>query len=165
MTLNDVSIFLSLLRENPGETLAGAALIVVLTLGAWYLRPYLTEKAKRAASSRSDKAPEPLSLDSQMNRASSQALSRTTESAGAVRRVTKTRKDRGGDIIKLDGPWGTVSKAQAIRDIESGTNSYYVQQPNCGRSDVHVVKGATGKYLRSDPDSSSDNNLDNLPDC
>ena len=83
----------------------------------------------------------------------------------ADRKVTKTGKDTDGDITKLCGSWGSASKATAISDIDHGTNSYYVQQPGCGRSDIHVVNGPTGKYLRSDPDKTSNNNLDNLPDC
>ncbi len=83
----------------------------------------------------------------------------------ADRKVTRTGKDSEGDITKLCGSWGQESKAIAIRQIDNRTTSYYVQQPGCGRSEIHVVNGPTGKYLRSDPDTTSDNNLDNLPDC
>ena len=83
----------------------------------------------------------------------------------ADRQVTATGKDPDGDITKLCGGWGSASKAQAIGDIESRTHTYYVQQPGTTRVDVHVVDGPSGKYLRSDPDSSSKNNLDNLPNC
>ena len=85
----------------------------------------------------------------------------------ADRKVTHSGKDSDGDITKLCNPasWGTVSKASAIQQIESGTHTYHVNQPGISRVDIHVVNGATGKYLRSDPDPSSQNNLDNLPDC
>ena len=85
----------------------------------------------------------------------------------ADRRVTKTGKDDDGDITKLCNPgqdWSPRSKVGAISDIENGTHSYYVQN-RVNRSDIHVVDGPSGKYLRSDPDSTSTNNLDNLPDC
>ncbi len=85
----------------------------------------------------------------------------------ADRRVTASGKDRDGDITKLcnHSSWGSVLKASAIQHIETGMYRYYVQQPGTARVDVHVVNGPTGKYLRSDPDPNSINNLDNLPDC
>lgn len=85
----------------------------------------------------------------------------------ADRRVTKTRKDKDGDITALCNPeewWSPRKKADAISDIEGGTHSYYVLQDG-KRTDIHVVKGANGKYLRTDPDTTSHNNLDDLPDC
>ncbi len=85
----------------------------------------------------------------------------------ADRRVTHTRKDRHGDITKLCNPGEPGSpraKLDAIRDIESGTHSYYVLSSG-GRSDIQVVNGPTGKYLHSDPDGEAGNNLDELPDC
>ena len=85
----------------------------------------------------------------------------------ADRRVTQTGKDGDGDITKLCNPgkdWSPRSKAGAISDIENGTHSYYVQN-RVNRSDIHVVDGPSGKYLRSDPESTSTNNLDNLPAC
>lgn len=33
------------------------------------------------------------------------------------------------------------------------------------RSEIHVVDDRDGKYLRTNANSSSKNNLDNLPDC
>ena len=82
----------------------------------------------------------------------------------ADRRVKKTGKDVEGDITALCGDWGRRSKAEAISDIENNTHTYFVQSGN-RRSYVHVVMGPTGKYLCSDPDATSANNLDNLPDC
>lgn len=83
----------------------------------------------------------------------------------ADRRVTKTGKDADGDITSLCGGWGTTAKATAISEIERGTNTYFVQDALARRADVHVVNGATGKYLRTDPNSACSDNLDNLPDC
>lgn len=85
----------------------------------------------------------------------------------ADRRVTKTGKDKDGDITKLCNPnaaWSPRWKRGAISDIENGTHTYYVQDSK-GRSDIQVVNGPTGKYLRTDPDGRAENNLDSLPDC
>ena len=94
----------------------------------------------------------------------------------ADRKVTHTGKDEDGNITKLCNSgqdWKSRSKAGAISDIENGTHTYFVKnginryfvKTGINRSDIHVVKGSSGKYLRSDPDSSSSNNLDNMPDC
>lgn len=84
------------------------------------------------------------------------------------RRVTNTRKDREGDITHLCNPsqfWSPKPKYSAISDIESKIHTYYVQDARGRRADLHVVNGANGKYLRTDPNSSCSDNLDNLPDC
>jgi len=84
----------------------------------------------------------------------------------AVRRVTRSGKDDDGDIIRLCGPaWGSASKQQAISDIDYKVHSYYVEDARGRRADVHVVNGPTGKYLRTDPNSTCSDNLDSLPDC
>ena len=86
----------------------------------------------------------------------------------ATRYVTKTGKDRDGDITKLckDGEsWSPRSKADAISDIDNGTHQYKVQWTSTETTDIHVVNGTKGKYLRTDRDKTSKNNLDDLPDC
>ena len=83
----------------------------------------------------------------------------------ADRRVTSTGKDRDGDITRLCGSWGSATKHEAIRHIESRLHSYYVQDQLGRRANVIVVKGPTGKHLRTDPNSNCSDNLDNLPDC
>ena len=83
------------------------------------------------------------------------------------RAVRNTGKDRDGDITRLCNPgqsWSPRSKADAIRDIESGIHTYYVPWQS-GRTEIRVVNGANGKYLRTDRDNTSSNNLDDLPDC
>lgn len=84
----------------------------------------------------------------------------------ADRAVRKTGKDKDGDITSLcDGAsWSPRSKANAISDIESGTHTYYVPWTT-GRTEILVVQGSTGKYLRTDSDNTRRNNLDDLPDC
>lgn len=85
------------------------------------------------------------------------------------RRVIASGKDSDGDITKLCHAgeiWSPRSKADAIDDIESKRHTYYVKDSLNRRADVHVAGTTlTGKYLRTDPDSSCSNNLDNLPDC
>jgi hypothetical protein len=85
----------------------------------------------------------------------------------ADRRVRQTQKDPQGDITALCNLgefWSPRQKAGAITDIETGLHTYYVKEAG-RRTDVHVVQGPTGKYLRTDADPASANNLDNLPDC
>lgn len=87
----------------------------------------------------------------------------------ADRDVTRSRKDRDGDITALCNPgasWLPRAKAGAIGDIESGLHRYFVPWSNGTRTPVRVVNGPTGKYLRTDKDDTTKNNLDDdLPDC
>ena len=81
------------------------------------------------------------------------------------RRVTRTGKDQDGDITALCGTWGRVTKQVAIREIENGLCRYFVQDRIGRQANVYVVNGRYGKYLRTDPNSSCSDNLDNLPSC
>lgn len=84
------------------------------------------------------------------------------------RKVTKSGKDNDGDITALCNPdvwWSPRQKADAISDIESGSYRYFVKVSN-NEVDIHVVDDPNkGKYLRTDPDKTTSNNLDDLPDC
>lgn len=85
----------------------------------------------------------------------------------ASREVRQTGKDRDGDITKLcdpGEPWSPRLKADAIRDIENGIHSYNVPWKS-GKTEIRVVNGPNGKYLRTDRDDTNKNNLDDLPDC
>lgn len=86
----------------------------------------------------------------------------------ADRAVRKTGKNGEGDITSLcnDGDtWSPRSKADAIRDIEQGLHTYHVPWVS-GRTEIRVVNDPTkGKYLRTDRDDTTRNNLDDLPDC
>lgn len=86
----------------------------------------------------------------------------------ADRAVYKTGKDKDGDITKLCNggeSWSPRRKAEAIADIEGGLHRYYVPWPDGKSTWISVVQGPTGKYLRTDKDSTTRNNLDDLPDC
>ena len=81
----------------------------------------------------------------------------------STRNVTGTGKDSDGDITGLCGPFGSVTKATAISDINSDTYVYKVH----GRTKVIVVQASAdmSAYLRTEPNPSETDNLDNLPDC
>lgn len=86
----------------------------------------------------------------------------------ADRQVTHSRKDSDGDILALCKPgeyWSPRQKRDAIDDIENRRHSYFVNMSGVGRVDIHVVRGPNGKYLRTDPDRTTRNNLRDLPDC
>lgn len=86
----------------------------------------------------------------------------------AKRYVNKSGKDKDGDITKLcngSADWSPRQKADAIRDIENGTHSYWVSWTDGQETEVKVVNGSSGKYLRTLRDGSTRNNLDDLPDC
>jgi Protein of unknown function (DUF3892) len=85
----------------------------------------------------------------------------------ADRRVTATGKNTDGDITKLCGKgevWSPRTKTDAISDIERGVHTYHVLWPG-KRTEIRLVNGATGKYLRTDHDNTTRNNLLDLPDC
>ncbi len=84
------------------------------------------------------------------------------------RAVYKTGKDRDGDITSLCNSsqhWSPRKKSDAIHDIESEQYTYYVPMKNGTKTPIRVVNGPTGKYLRTDWDSTERNNLGDLPDC
>jgi Protein of unknown function (DUF3892) len=86
----------------------------------------------------------------------------------AKRYVRATGKDDQGDITRLCNAgeyWSPLPKADAISDIESGTHTYWVNWANYPETQIRVVQGSSGKYLRTDRDTTSRNNLDDLPNC
>ena len=86
----------------------------------------------------------------------------------ADRQVTRIWKDSDGDITALCNSgqsWSPRMKNDAINDIEHRFDTYYVHEPGTSRVDIHVVTATGRKILRTDADSSSSNNLDNLLDC
>jgi len=85
----------------------------------------------------------------------------------ADREVTRTRKDTKDVIAALCNPaewWSPRTKEDVIRDIDSKDHTYHVKWPE-KRTEIRVVDGPTGKYLRTDRDITTRNNLLDLPDC
>ncbi len=85
----------------------------------------------------------------------------------ADRRVTHTGKDSDNEITDLCNPgesWSPRTKSRAIADIGNGTHTYHVIWSD-KKTEIKVVKGKTGKYLRTDKDATTRNNLLDLPDC
>lgn len=83
----------------------------------------------------------------------------------ADRAVTKARKNLQGNIVALGCPdewWSPRSSGDIIVDIESGAHTYYVPWTT-GRTEINVVPGVYSKYLRTDSDNTTKNNLDDLP--
>ena len=86
----------------------------------------------------------------------------------ATRYVTRSGKDKDGDITKLCNQgevWSPRLKADAIRDIENKVHDYYVSWTDGQKTPIRVVNGTSGKYLRTQRDGSTKNNLDDLDDC
>ena len=85
------------------------------------------------------------------------------------RYVHATGKDQDGDITALCNSgqsWSPRSKWNAIADIEGGLHEYWVPWAKLPETKIHVVTRSNGtKYLRTDRDSTTRNNLDDLPDC
>ncbi len=82
------------------------------------------------------------------------------------RKVTQTIKDKNGDITALCNPdatwWSPRNKNYAISDIESKSYRYYILE-NDHEVDIHVIKDPKrGKYLRTDPELSTKNILDDI---
>jgi len=75
----------------------------------------------------------------------------------ADRAVRRTGKTTDGDITFLcdtGHAWSPRSKSDAISDIESGLHTYHVPWTS-GRTEIRVVVGTSGKYLRTDRDSTT----------
>jgi len=86
----------------------------------------------------------------------------------ADRKVTRSGKDRDGDITALCNPgasWSPRKKWDAIHDIDARIHRYFVPWSDGKETTIRVVDGPTGKYLRTDRDNTPKNNLDELPDC
>ncbi len=81
---------------------------------------------------------------------------------------TTDRQGPRGDITSLadrGSSWSPVSKAQAIYDIENRLHTYHVPWKTAGRTEIRVVPDPKGKYLRTDSDNTTRNNLRDLPDA
>jgi hypothetical protein len=67
-------------------------------------------------------------------------------------------------ITHVGGAGWRVTQQAAISDIESGRESYYVNQ-NGERVEVIVATRNGVKYLKTKADSAETNNLLSLPEC
>lgn len=74
------------------------------------------------------------------------------------KKVTHVRKDSDGDIIRAKGSTWEEATSTVVNNINAGSD-YYVQEVS-PKADVHVYQE---KHIRTNADSSSKNNLDNLP--
>ena len=82
----------------------------------------------------------------------------------SARIVEAIRKDDQGDIAYLFNfveSWGPRHKNDVILDIENKIHSYSVFIDG-STVDIRVMDGTTGKYLRTDPDKTEENYLDEL---
>jgi hypothetical protein len=94
---------------------------------------------------------------------SQRAWTERSEKVVADAQIRNVRKDRSGDITHV-GVWGQWdwSVAQVVASIESRTNTFYVNCPQ--RADVYVAQTSAGrKFLKTTADTTTKNNLDNLP--
>ncbi len=85
-----------------------------------------------------------------------------------TRCVTHTRKESGRRILAVGNPderWSPRRTADAIRDIEAGRYTYHVLSLGRPRTEIRVIKASYGKYLRTDRDGTTQNNLRDLPNC
>ena len=81
------------------------------------------------------------------------------------RKVTNTRKDEKGRVIALCNPvewWSPRTAIEITNDIEESFYTYYVIIGG-QRVLIKVANGSAEKYLRTDPDKTAKNNLDDLP--
>jgi len=75
---------------------------------------------------------------------------------------------KGGDthetITRLGSDSFNETKAEIIEQIEDKKNTFYTKDSAGVRSEVLVVDGKSGKYLRAHKDGAPNNNLLSLPD-
>jgi hypothetical protein len=82
-----------------------------------------------------------------------------------VRCINKTpRNDPHHGITHLGGQGWKWSRELVIQSIEAGTNTFYTYV-NGSRSEVGVVDGPYGKYVRTHADGKWNDNLLALPEC
>ena len=74
------------------------------------------------------------------------------------------RLSRWESITYIGGDWGKTSQPQAIREIEDGTYSYYVNVRG-NKVKVIVAVHSGNKYLKTEADTTTVDNLLSLQEC
>lgn len=77
--------------------------------------------------------------------------------------IKNVRKKSDGDItdVGVKGQWERTVP-WVVASIEAGTNTFFVNCPQ--RADVYVAQTPSGrKFLKTTADTTTKNNLDNLP--
>lgn len=74
------------------------------------------------------------------------------------------RNDANEGITHLGGEGWKWTRAEVVRSIEAGTNSFFTRV-NGKRADVAVVQGPNGKYVRTHADGYWNDNLLALVEC
>jgi len=74
------------------------------------------------------------------------------------------RSDTHEGITHLGGDTWKWTRADVIRSIENGTNTFFTRV-NGKRAEVGVVDGQNGKYVRTYADGVWNDNLLALPEC
>ncbi len=90
---------------------------------------------------------------------------RGLEPVGSVRTVKMVRRDDDGEIIGLANPlaeWAFVTAEQAVADIAAHRFQYFAGE-EADHTRIYVVNGPRRRYLRTNPDDSRANNLDEMP--
>jgi hypothetical protein len=87
-----------------------------------------------------------------------------------ARRITCINKHDGEDALErithVGGEGWKLSEQEAIRRINTGRESFYVEEPSGDPTVVVVGIGACGTlYLRTTTDSGPPNDLLSLPEC
>ena len=82
-----------------------------------------------------------------------------------VKCINKTEHySRHEKIRYIGGDWGKVAESDAIRQIENGLYSYFVRVGTY-TANVIIASYLGRKYLKTDADTTTVDNLLNLPEC
>lgn len=83
------------------------------------------------------------------------------------RQITNIKKDSKGRTRLICNPdewWSPKSVKEVVYEIEESFYRYYVIVNNL-KVEVKVIADSENKYLCTDPDKTTQNNLDELPEC
>jgi alkanesulfonate monooxygenase SsuD/methylene tetrahydromethanopterin reductase-like flavin-dependent oxidoreductase (luciferase family) len=79
------------------------------------------------------------------------------------REITHTQKDPSGQVIAVAGDWGRRAIGAALIDIQNTQHTYFITVDGT-RHDVQIVLGDGRRYVRTVPDLSQRDLLQDLPD-